>query len=246
MTKQEKCRLTQQGRIVVHKDNLEKRIYKKDLDEYLNNGWLKGFKPDHKKLCSDNLKDQVSVTRGSRIGISKSDDTKRKISNTLKEKNKNYSFKSKTGWTKYWLAGGNDSAKIKSITEKQQTTKEKNNTFNTSKPEELLFIRLQKEYPEDYILRNYKSDKYPFRCDFYIKSKDLYIELNNHWTHGGKPYNPDDKECQEKLAIWKIKAKTSKFYENAIYVWTELDVKKQEIAKKNNLNYQVIYDLKQE
>lgn len=30
----------------------------------------------------------------------------------------------------------------------------------------------------------YKSDKYPFRCDFYLKEFDLYIELNCHPAHG--------------------------------------------------------------
>ena len=32
-----------------------------------------------------------------------------------------------------------------------------------------------------------KYDRYPFACDFYISSLDLFIECNYHWTHGGKP-----------------------------------------------------------
>ena len=46
---------------------------------------------------------------------------------------------------------------------------------------------------------------------------------------------------KKKLNKWKEKAKTSKFYQTAIYVWTDLDVRKRECAKKNNLNFEVIY-----
>ena len=28
----------------------------------------------------------------------------------------------------------------------------------------------------------------------YIKEDDLFIELNNHWTHGGHPFDPNNKE----------------------------------------------------
>ena len=53
---------------------------------------------------------------------------------------------------------------------------------------------------------------YPFACDFYIVSEDKFIEFQGHWTHGKKPFNPEEKDCQEKLNKWKEKAKTSKFY----------------------------------
>ena len=124
---------------------------------------------------------------------------------------------------------------------KEYLTKKKNNSFNTSKPEEELYKSLLEQYNEKTILRRYKEERYPFYCDFYIVEDDLFIELNAHWTHGGKPFNPNDEECQKKLAVWEEKAKQSKFYENAIKTWTERDVKKQQIAKENNLNYKVIY-----
>lgn len=127
-------------------------------------------------------------------------------------------------------------------TTKQYLTRKKNNTFNSSSSEELLYEQLLKENEHKTIYRNYKDEKrYPFYCDFYIKEEDLFIELNAHWTHGGKPYDPDDKECQEQLARWQEKAKTSKFYENAINTWTVRDVNKRKCAEKNNLNYKVIY-----
>lgn len=124
---------------------------------------------------------------------------------------------------------------------KEYLSKKKNNSFNTSKPEEELYESLLKQFNEKTILRRYKEERYPFYCDFYIVEDDLFIELNAHWTHGGKPFDPDDIQCQEKLKIWQEKAKQSKFYENAIKTWTERDVKKQKIAKENHLNYKVIY-----
>lgn len=120
-------------------------------------------------------------------------------------------------------------------------TKKLNQTCNTSKPEEDFYQQLLSEHKDKTIYRQYKDPRYPFYCDFYIVEDDLFIELNAHWTHGGKPFNPDDPDCIETLKIWKQKAENSKFYAQAIYVWTQLDVKKRDIAMKNNLNYKVIY-----
>lgn len=121
-------------------------------------------------------------------------------------------------------------------------TKHKHHTFNTSKPEEQMYEELCKKFGEENVKRNYDKDpRYPFSCDFYIVSEDKFIELNAMWTHGGCPFDSSDKECQNKLKIWKEKAEKSDFYKNAIYTWTDLDVRKQTIAKENNLNYEVIY-----
>lgn len=124
---------------------------------------------------------------------------------------------------------------------KQYLTHKKNNSFNTSKPEEDLYTLLLKENVNKTIYRQYKEPRYPFYCDFYIKEDDLFIELNSHWTHGGKPYDPEDAECQKQLLLWQEKAKTSKFYAQAIETWTKRDVLKKEYAIKNKLNYKVIY-----
>lgn len=121
-------------------------------------------------------------------------------------------------------------------------TKKKNNSFNKSKPEEDLYNYLLKENVNKTIFRQYKDKKrYPYYCDFYILEDDLFIELNAHWTHGGRPFDSNDIECLKKLDKWKEKAKTSKFYQTAIEVWTVRDVEKQKVAKENKLNYKVIY-----
>ena len=59
------------------------------------------------------------------------------------------------------------------------------------------------------------------------------------------PYNPNDEECIKQLNIWKEKSKTSDFYKQAIYTWTDLDVRKQAYAKQNQLNYITIYSYNQ-
>jgi len=89
----------------------------------------------------------------------------------------------------------------KDTIEKIIATKRKNHTFNSSKPEEEYYASLCEVYGSADIERNYNKDiRYPFSCDFYIKSLDLFIELNFHWTHGGMPYNEEDLDCKKKLA----------------------------------------------
>lgn len=110
-----------------------------------------------------------------------------------------------------------------------------------TKAEQTYYQKLLQIYSEDDILTQYFDERYPFACDFYIKSIDRFIELNACWTHGGRPFDPTNEECCQKLDFWKEKAKESKYYQNAIYTWTDLDVRKRNIALKNNLNIEFIY-----
>lgn len=134
-----------------------------------------------------------------------------------------------------------DSFKKNNSVHKMEETKKINQSFNKSKPEDNYYEYLKTIYNEDDIIRQYKDERYPFACDFYIKSEDLFIECNYSWTHGGHLFNPDSKEDQKTLAEWQEKAKTSDFYKNAIETWTVRDTKKHETAKANNLNYEVLY-----
>lgn len=45
-----------------------------------------------------------------------------------------------------------------------------------SKAEDAIYEELCSIYGKDNIIRQYKSNVYPFHCDFYIQSEDLYIE----------------------------------------------------------------------
>ena len=58
----------------------------------------------------------------------------------------------------------------------------------------------------------FDKERYPFKCDFYVESEDLFIEVHGNWTHGGRPFDPQDEECQKQLADWKERAKNSDYY----------------------------------
>ncbi len=63
--------------------------------------------------------------------------------------------------------------------QKEYITKKANGTMNSSKPEELFYKELCEIYGEADVVHGYSIDpRYPFNCDFYIKSQDLFIELN--------------------------------------------------------------------
>lgn len=111
-----------------------------------------------------------------------------------------------------------------------------------TKAEIKYYESLLTKYDEnDIVCQYFDKERYPFRCDFYIKSEDMFIEVNANWTHGKMPFDENNPNCLEKLNEWKEKAKTSDYYKQAIYVWTDLDPRKVRIAKENSLNYKVIY-----
>lgn len=125
--------------------------------------------------------------------------------------------------------------------EKQYRTKKKNKSFNSSKKEKECFGIISKIYPD--VITQYRSEEYPFNCDFYIPSTKMYIEFNGNWTHGGHAYDENNKDDINTLNIWNEKAKTSDFYKNAIYTWTIRDVNKRNCAKANNLNFYEFYNI---
>ena len=83
---------------------------------------------------------------------------------------------------------------LKNYKEKEYNTKKKNNSFNTSKPEDKSYAILKEYYPD--IVPQYKDNRYPFACDFYITNLYLFIECNYHQTHGGKPYEGTEYDRQ--------------------------------------------------
>lgn len=123
----------------------------------------------------------------------------------------------------------------KEVNNKRCQTKRENQSFNTSLSEYRLGILLKSVFGEQDVFDNYVSDVYPFRCDYYIKSRDLYIELNAHWSHGGHWYSEFDSDIVES---WYSK---SKFYQNAAETFSVRDVEKRHIACKNCLNYVVFW-----
>jgi len=117
-----------------------------------------------------------------------------------------------------------------------------NGTVNTSKAEDQIAFLLESKFCN--VKRQYKSDLYPFACDFYIPEIDTYIEYQGDWSHGkdGRkilgPYNSNNKEHQKVIEKWKEKEdRGHPRYKGAIDVWTIRDPLKRETARKNNLNW---------
>ena len=127
------------------------------------------------------------------------------------------------------------------ILQKQYQTKKKNHSFKSSKIEKYVLQLLQLVFPD--VQYQYFSEEYPFACDFYIPSLDLYIEYHGSWTHGSRPFNKDDESCIEQITIWQEKANTSQFYQNAIDTWTIRDVRKRQCAIDNKLNWICFYSM---
>ncbi|WQJ53852.1 MAG: homing endonuclease [Wendovervirus sonii] len=124
------------------------------------------------------------------------------------------------------------------------TTKE-HNLCQTSKEEENLFNYLKTAFPD--IIHHYKSDDYPFNCDFYIPSENLYIEYQGSLYHNGRSFlnSKEDKKDLEILKEkgeerYKVLGKKTK-YDAIIETWTQRDVLKRIWAKNNNLKYLEIY-----
>lgn len=129
------------------------------------------------------------------------------------------------------------------VQKKTYNTKLKNHSFNISYQEDICFELLKQKYSD--CIRQYKSELYPFNCDFYIPSLDLYIEYNGSHYHHYHPFDVNDDNDINELNRLKEKANNSNAhkngkksqYDNIIYTWTILDLKKRNIAQQNNLNY---------
>ena len=119
-------------------------------------------------------------------------------------------------------------------------TKRQNKSFNQSNIEFKIYDFLNNHIQT---INHYTSDLYPYECDFYIPKLDLYIEYQGFWTHGFKPFDVNDDSCIALLKKWMKKCEKSKFYKNAIYTWTDLDVRKRKCAKDNKLNWIEFYNI---
>ena len=127
--------------------------------------------------------------------------------------------------------------------QKEYNTKKKNKSFNTSKPEKLCYKLLKEKYNDTiYQFRDLK--RYPFNCDFYIPSLDLFIEYQGSEFHGKRPYlgTSEDLEIVKKWQIrgdqiCKNEHKQNSRYYAMINIWTIKDPLKRKTAKDNNLNY---------
>lgn len=128
-------------------------------------------------------------------------------------------------------------SQVNEFKQKAYNTKKKNHTFSSSKIEEkfklwLIDNNINFEF-------QYKSDKYPFKCDFYFPNKQLYLEIQGNWVHGFHPFDENNQTDIDTLNKWM--SKKSKYYKGAIETWTKSDPYKRLLAKQNNLNWIEIF-----
>lgn len=123
-------------------------------------------------------------------------------------------------------------------------SKKKNGTCQTSQPENKMHKILIDVFGEHDVDRHHCDDvRYPFACDFYIKSRDIFIELNGTWFHGRHWFDKNNADDIETLKMWQNKFKMGhKAYGQAITIWTVSDPLKFKTAKENGLNYFVFWD----
>lgn len=129
--------------------------------------------------------------------------------------------------------------KLQEFRNKVTDTKRNHGTFTSSSGEEMLYEILVDLFGEDDVKRQYQSELYPFACDFYIPSRNMYIELNGHWSHTDHWYDISSREDAEIVDLWC--ERDTLYYKNSLEVWTERDVLKRQTARKHHLNYVVFW-----
>ena len=133
--------------------------------------------------------------------------------------------------------GVSNPMQVETVKSKNLNAKLINGTFNTSKIEENVYSRLVEKFGADDICRQYKSKQYPYRCDFYIPSLDLYIEVNAFWTHNDHWF--DKNNADDMLEKNYLLDKYGSAWGN---IWWLSDVRKRNSAIRHNLNYVVLWN----
>lgn len=123
-------------------------------------------------------------------------------------------------------------------------------TSKSSIPEVEMGQLLVDVFGSDDVYHNVVVDsRYPFHVDYYVQSRDLFIELNGHVAHNDHWF--DSKSEDDLMIVSEWNQKIREFEKNNNYksayryylkIWTERDLLKRETAKKNNLNYLVFWD----
>ena len=122
--------------------------------------------------------------------------------------------------------------------DKEYETKKLNGTLGLyeTTPEKEIYKLLVSEYGKSNVFKQYRTNEYPFKADFYIKSLDCYIEYNGFFTHKDHLFdggNLEDIKELDRLSMLKLNG--NEWASNIIYTWTDLDVRKSKYKDKINL-----------
>lgn len=196
----------------------------------------------NKNYNNRNKAEETCLCKYGVSNVSKSLGVSAKISTSLKNHNVSQETKEKISNAK----SGKHLTKEKLAQKIYNTNKtyHKNGLYKNHKTKPEIFVEnlLVDIFGKDNVLYSYvDKERYPYKCDFYVKPYDLFIEVHAGWRHNKKPFDCNDIECVNELNVWKEKAKIHPNYVNAIYQWTDLDVRKLDVAKQNKLNYVCLY-----
>lgn len=186
---------------------------------------------------SEEIKQQKIKTCNKRYGV----DNVLQI-NWIKEKRNSPEAKEKRKQTNLARWGVDNPIKNQKIQRKRLNTLKKNGTFSTSSLEEYFVERCLKDNIEIKTQGETNDKRYPYAYDFYLPEKDLFVEINGTWTHGSHWFNKNNKNDLKLISFWKTKSKNSDYYKGAIQNWTIKDVEKRETARRNELNYVVLWN----
>lgn len=120
---------------------------------------------------------------------------------------------------------------------KAHQTRIKNGTSTQSKSEDQFYHKLLiLGFDKDDIIRQYVGDsRYPYNCDFYIKSKDLFIEYQGHWTHGPDIFDKNNENHINYLIHYQEDLGKN------MSIWTKKDPEKRQTAIRNKIKLILVY-----
>ena len=117
--------------------------------------------------------------------------------------------------------------------------KKSNGTLNSSSVEEKIQSLLVAYFGDNDVSTQYRDERYPFACDFYVESRDLFVEVNGLWTHGPHWFNALSNDDLALKLEWE--SKSSAYYAAAVEQWCVRDVEKRRAAVDHELNYLVVW-----
>ena len=123
--------------------------------------------------------------------------------------------------------------------EKHTNSMKLNNSYGKSKEEDKCYELLIIKFND--VKRQYRDKRYPFNCDFYIPSLDLFIEYNGSHFHHYHIFNKNNINDINELNRLKQLDNGHNQYSHIIKTWTITDPLKLQTAKDNNLNYLYFY-----
>ena len=230
----------------INKFGVDSPLKNKEVREKIKQTNIQKYGVDN-LFKSNIIKEKIKQTNIQKYGVDnlfKNDIIKEKIKQTnIQKYGVDYLFKSniikeKIKQTNIQKYGVDNPLKNKEIWKKSQDNRQ---ISSKSKLENNFLNYLKLKYESDDIITQYKSKEYPYYCDFYIKSINLYIEIQGHWTHNDHPFDINNLNDQLIMDIWRTKSLSDKYYKNALNTWTIKDVEKRNTAIQNNLNYLEIF-----